>query len=178
MEILHIRNWINFRDKYLIRFPKPVENHDGSLVQENLENAKILDIGSKRVKRNHNTYRRLFPPPFSYLGMDIEPGLNVDIVGYENIPNFPFDIVISGQVMEHIKYPWEWLKKLKKYFKYYICIIAPNTCVEHGYPFDTFRYFPDGMRALFEWAGIKEVEILKSGADTIGIGTICNEKEY
>ena len=143
-----------FRDKYL----------------SNMGKASILDVGSKRVRRSHNTYRRLFPPSFLYLGMDLEPGRNVDIVGYEKLSNFQFDVVISGQVMEHIEYPWEWLKSLKEHFTTYICIIAPNKCSEHCYPIDTFRYFPDGMRALFKWAEIKEVEIVKSGADTMGIG--------
>ena len=144
-----------FRDKYLSDMGK----------------ASILDIGSKRVRRSHNTYRRLFPFPFQYLGMDLEPGRNVDIVGYENLPNFQFDVVISGQVMEHISYPWEWLESLKKYFEKYICIIAPSACAEHKHPIDTYRFMPDGMRALFNYAGIKEVEILKSASDTMGIGT-------
>ncbi len=143
-----------FRDKYLT----------------DMKEAKILDIGAKRVKRRHNTYRRLFPPPFCYLGMDLEPGRNVDIVGYENIPTFPFDVVISGQVIEHVKQPWEWLKSLTIYYKKYICIIAPSVCNEHRYPIDTFRFLPDGIRELFEWAGIREVEILKYGIDTMGIG--------
>ena len=130
----------------------------------------VLDIGSKRLKRSHNTYSRLFPPPFKYSGMDLEAGKNVDIVGYESIMG-TYDVVISGQVMEHISYPWEWLANLKQYFTKYICIIAPNTWGEHRYPIDTFRYFPDGMRALFDYVGIKEVEIKKSGNDTLGIGT-------
>ena len=137
-----------------------------------IEDCKVLDIGSKRVKRKHNTYRRIFQPPYLYIGMDIEPGLNVDIVGYENIPSFKFDAVISGQVMEHVEYPWDWLKSLKKYSKQYICIIVPNTCREHRYPIDTFRYFPDGIRALFKHAGIEELEITKSKSDTIGIGGV------
>lgn len=129
----------------------------------------ILDIGSKQVKKKHDTYRVLFPPPFIYEGMDIEPGDNVDIVGYHNIEKM-YDVVISGQVMEHIEFPWDWLKSLKQYFSKYICIIAPNTCKEHRYPIDTFRFYPDGMRALFKWAGIKELGIMARADDTMGIG--------
>lgn len=136
-----------FRDKYL----------DGS--------EEVLDVGSKKIK-NNETYRLLFP---NYTGMDIEPGPNVDIVGYENIPQ-KFDVVISGQCMEHVNRPWEWLKNLVQYYTQYICIIAPNTAKQHRYPIDTYRYFPDGMRDLFNYAGIKELEIFKSKKDTIGIG--------
>lgn len=132
--------------------------------------ATVLDIGSQRVKRNHQTYSRIFRPPYKYTGMDIEPGRNVDIVGYENILGV-YDVVISGQVMEHVNRPWEWLKSLTQYYRKYICIIAPNTLREHKYPLDTYRYFPDGMRDLFDYAEIIELEIFKDQGDTIGIGT-------
>jgi len=136
-----------FRDKYL----------DGS--------ETVLDVGSMKI-RDNETYRSLFS---SYVGMDIEAGPNVDIVGYDNIPG-KFDVVISGQCMEHVKRPWDWLKNSTRYFTKYICIIAPNKAREHRYPIDTYRYFPDGMRDLFEFAGIKEIEISKVRWDTIGIG--------
>jgi hypothetical protein len=100
--------------------------------------------------------------------MDVEPGRNVDIVGYEGLG--VYDVVISGQVMEHVPHPWEWLTDLAKLYRRYICIIAPNTWPEHRWPLDTYRYYPDGMRALFEYAGIPEVEIRRAGFDTIGIG--------
>jgi len=141
-----------FRDKYLLDIP----------------GLTVLDVGSMRHKRQR-TYRRLFPDPFKYTGMDIVAGQNVDIVGFDNIKK-QYDVVISGQVMEHVKRPWEWLSSLTKYFSKYICIIAPNTSKEHKYPIDTYRYFPDGMRDLFEYANINIVEILKSNTDTIGIG--------
>ena len=136
----------------------------------NIKGATVLDVGSRFMQKGKLlTYRKIFELDFDYTGMDIEPGENVDIVGYENIKNV-YDVVISGQVMEHVKRPWEWLKSLKQYFKTYICIIAPHTHEEHRHPLDTYRYFPDGMRDLFEHAGIKELEIYTSRDDTIGIG--------
>jgi hypothetical protein len=134
----------------------------------------VLDIGSRRVnKRKVGVYRSLFSD-CRYVGMDIVAGKNVDIVGYENIVGV-FDIVISGQVMEHVLRPWDWLKNLNNYFSKYICIIAPNTGKEHRHPLDTYRYFPDGMKDLFEYAGIKELEIYRHKKDTIGIGS---KKDY
>jgi hypothetical protein len=132
----------------------------------------VLDVGSRWVGgAGGRTYREFFQPPkFTYVGMDIEAGKNVDIIGYENIKEV-YDVLISGQVMEHLKRPWEWLVSLKQYFSIYICVIAPNTHKEHRHPLDTYRYFPDGMRDLFEYAEIKELEIYLEGDDTIGIGT-------
>jgi len=142
-----------FRDDYLL----------------SMKGASILDIGSRRFSK-HATYKKLFFKDYNYTGMDLEPGPNVDIVGYENIVDM-YDVVISGQVMEHIARPWEWLKSLRKYYLKYICIIAPNSHVEHRFPIDTYRYFPDGMRDLFDYAGIKVIEVYRSKGDTVGIGS-------
>jgi len=140
-----------------------------------MNEATVLDVGSMQImKTKKDTYRDIFEPDFNYTGMDVIPGENVDIVGYENIRGV-YDIVISGQTMEHVKRPWDWLRFLKRYFKTYICIIVPNTHKEHRHPLDTYRYFPDGMRDLFEYVGIKEIEIYMSGNDTIGIGGNMNQ---
>jgi len=137
---------------------------------------KIIDIGSLDV---NGSYRPLFDRPnWHYTGMDIKPGKNVDIVGWENIPVREYDVLISGQVWEHVKRPWDLLKKATTYIKTggWICIIVPHTCHEHRYPIDTYRYFPDGLRDLFEYAEINIVEVYRNPIpktiDTIGIGTV------
>jgi hypothetical protein len=135
---------------------------------KDMKGCTVLDVGARKVRSNQETYRELFKD-YQYTGMDIVVGSNVDIVGYENI-KVVYDVVISGQTIEHVEQPWEFLTDLKKYFKTYICIIAPWHGHEHRYPVDTFRYLPDGMRALFKYAGIKELEISKDKIDTIGIG--------
>jgi hypothetical protein len=130
----------------------------------------VVDIGSQKI-RDHETYRDMFVGRgHSYTGVDIAVGENVDIVGLENIKN-EYDILISGQVMEHVKHPWDWLKSLKPFYKKYIVIIAPNTHTLHRYPIDTYRYFPDGMMDLFEYAGIPILEVYKDHNDTVGIGS-------
>ena len=133
-----------------------------------MKGCSILDVGSRLASEQRQSYRSLFKN-YQYTGMDIVAGGNVDIVGYENLGIY--DVLISGQVMEHVCKPWDWLTSLMSYFSQYICIIAPNGFKEHRHPIDTYRYFPDGMRDLFDYAGITEVKIYKSGKDTIGIGT-------
>ena len=140
-----------FRDKYLA----------------GMTGCTILDVGALQLPK-HDSYRSLFGN-YRYTGMDIVPGRNVDIVGYEGLVR-GYDVVISGQVMEHVARPWEWLATLARRYNSYICIIAPNTFKEHRYPLDCYRFWPDGMRALFEYAGIVPLEIRRDGIDTIGIG--------
>lgn len=142
----------DFRDRYLV----------------DMVGCTVLDVGSAIVEGQRRSYRTLFGE-YNYIGMDIVDGDNVDVVGYDNLVGV-YDVVISGQVLEHIERPWEWIWQLAKLFRYYICIIAPNTCKEHRYPIDCWRVFPDGMTALFEFAGIHPVEVRAVEGDTIGIG--------
>lgn len=135
---------------------------------QDMKGATILDVGARVGKKRQSPYRTLFTD-YKYTGMDIIRGHNVDIVGFDAIKDV-YDVVISGQTMEHVKRPWDWLKNLTNYFSNYICIIAPHTWEEHPYPIDTYRYMPDGMRDLFEYAGIKEVLIKKYERDTLGVG--------
>ena len=140
-----------------------------------MEESTVLDIGAKMVNSGYQkTYREILEPDFIYTGMDVESGMNVDIVGFDNLKGKVFDIVVSGQTMEHVNRPWDWLKSLKPFFSKYLCIIAPHKAHEHRFPIDTYRYLPDGMRDLFNYSEIKIVEIIKGRIDTMGIG-IKNE---
>ena len=147
-----IRLMADFRDRYL----------------GDMRGCSVLDVGARNVKQQGASYRDLFAG-YAYTGMDVVAGENVDVVGYEGLGEY--DVLISGQVMEHVRRPWEWLAQLKPHFRRYICIIAPNTWHEHRYPLDTYRYYPDWMRDLFDYAQITAVEVRRVGRDTIGIGT-------
>ena len=141
------------------------------LMDPSMKGCSVLDVGSRNVLPDTQlTYKYIFKEKFRYYGMDVEPGNNVDLVGFESLEGKTFDIVITGQTLEHVKRPWEWIKNLTKYFDKYICVIAPHSFKEHRFPIDTYRYLPDGMRDLFEYAGIKPIEILKNKIDTMGIG--------
>lgn len=133
----------------------------------------VADIGAMNV---NGTYKPIFENQnWKYTGFDIEPGENVSIVlpsGYDwGIPAI-FDVVISGQTLEHVSQPWEWLKAvisiLKKDGIVFIC--APNNWQYHPYPIDAWRVYPDGMKGLFEYAGIEPLNVFMDGALTVGIG--------
>ncbi|KKL25509.1 hypothetical protein LCGC14_2404620, partial [marine sediment metagenome] len=60
-----------------------------------MDGGTVLDIGSLKIDEPSQpieTYRDLFRKRFDYIGMDLEAGDNVDIVGYENIKG-KYDIV-------------------------------------------------------------------------------------
>ena len=137
---------------------------------------KILDIGSLQVG-NDKTYKYLFnKPSWSYFGLDIQSGNNVDIVaksiedwGLE--PEF-YDVIISGQCLEHVKDTKEWIKQIDKYLKKngLVCIIAPWQWLQHRCPIDCWRIFPDGMEFLLkDVCKFEMLENFMKATDCVGI---------
>lgn len=123
----------------------------------------VLDIGSMDV---NGTYRQFFPAPrFRYLGLDMESGPNVDIV-LKNcyrlpVESFSQDVVVSGQVFEHVQFFWlTWLEMVRILRPSgYIFLIAPSRGPEHRYPKDCWRFYPDGFEALAVYGGLELVEV-------------------
>lgn len=132
------------------------------------EGAKVLDVGSYDV---NGSYKQLFDGlNIRYVGLDIESGPNVDVVmespySWDNLEDDEFDYIISGQAFEHIEYPWLTIKEIYKKLKIggVVCIIAPNSAPEHKYPFDCYRYYADGFRALANWAGLTVLDVSVAG---------------
>ncbi len=96
------------------------------------EDKSVLDCGSLDVNGNN---RFLFTGG-SYLGLDLAPGPNVDIVGLiHEYQGGPFDVVISTEALEHDRHLERSLARMAE-------LVAPSgilliTCattgrVEHG----------------------------------------------
>jgi SAM-dependent methyltransferase len=124
----------------------------------------ILDLGSQDI---NGTYKPLFSSTiWKYVGIDMTEGKNVDLVisspySWENICSDYADVLISGQTFEHIEYIWLTMKEIYRVLKPggLCCIIAPSNGIEHRYPTDCWRIYPDGFRALAKYAGLETIEI-------------------
>lgn len=125
---------------------------------------RILEIGpsacpSPFQERVNNT-------TIDWQTLDMVNGRNVTYVADNEykflIPDNTFDIVISANVIEHVKKVWVWIKELARVCKIggYVITIAPVSWGFHKAPLDCWRIYPDGMRALYEEAGLK-VELCK-----------------
>lgn len=141
----------------------------------------IADVGSLDV---NGSYRPLFQRrEWTYVGLDLAPGPNVDLVlcgenEWVNVPDAEYDVVISGQALEHARYPWLFVKEIARITKPggSICIIAPYQWEYHPYPVDCWRVFPDGMRAVMEYNGLTVLSTYMTDngsreckGDTVGI---------
>jgi cephalosporin hydroxylase len=135
---------------------------------ENIQNKKILDVGSYDV---NGTMKPIFEQG-QYIGLDMEKGPNVDVVGKSHeipfIDNF-FDIVISSSCFEHDDMFWVSFKEMCRVLKPsgYMYIQAPQNGPYHGWPGDNWRFYADSWRALEKWGKSLgyEVELVESYID-------------
>jgi SAM-dependent methyltransferase len=163
-----------------------------AIVKKYLDPTKklnILDVGSLDV---HNPVKKLTfgryldkPPLWNYTGLDLVPGRNVDVVSEEPY-RYPFaegefDVVVSGSTLEHVFDTHRFIKELARISNDLIIVIAPNTHVEHRYPVDCWRVFPDGMTFLLgEIAELNIIDVYRGGgkeqSSTVGIAKKLNIK--
>ena len=125
----------------------------------------ILDLGSLDVVGNF-TYKEIFNcPNWTYTGVDMTEGNNVDIVlknpyAWREIKNNSVDVFISGQAFEHVEYIWILMLEVYRVLKPggICCIIAPAGGFEHRYPVDCWRFYPDGLNALAKFSKMATIE--------------------
>lgn len=117
-----------------------------------------LDVGSMDV---NGCYRQHFDTTGRpYLGIDVAAGPNVDQVvadpyHWAELGERRFDIVLSGQCLEHVEFPWLTMAEMFRVMRPggWLCVIVPSNGPEHRYPIDCYRYFPDGLSALARFSG-------------------------
>ena len=135
------------------------------------QTLRILDVGSYNL---NGCYRPLVSSPYwHYTGMDIEAGPNVDVVSQDPyswpLPANSYDVVISGQCIEHVEAPWLWIKEIELVLKPggTTIVIGPWSCGEHRHPVDCWRIFPDGMKYLL--TKVASLELLECARNEKGI---------
>lgn len=118
------------------------------------EKLKVLEIGSRSYGFNKNEY---LPTNVEYIGLDLVPGGNVDVV-IDDPYTYPLDsnsidIVISTSVFEHTDFFWlsvlEIMRVLKPNGLFYMN--APSNGCIHRFPRDSWRFYPDAGMSLKDW---------------------------
>jgi len=150
MHLSSLKNMERFRDVFL-----------SELVDRPLN---ILDLGSTEMGA---CYRPIFQgEKWRYVGADLAPGPNVDVVLddpylWKEIPSGTVDIFISGQVLEHVEFFWLTMLEISRVLKPggLACIIVPSGGYEHRFPLDCWRFYPDGMRVLANFARLNTLDV-------------------
>jgi SAM-dependent methyltransferase len=125
---------------------------------------RVLDFGSGTSLEQKLTHRSLLEPyDTDYVGVDVREGNNIDVVMPKpyRVPlkSQSFDVVLSGQVFEHVPFFWASLLEIARVMKprAYFFMTLPSRGHTHS-KYDCWRVYPDGMRAMAAWARLELVE--------------------
>lgn len=140
----------------------------------------MLDLGSQDF---NGSYREVLAHPgWRYLGVDLTPGPNVDVVlrsayQWRELESASADVLVSGQTFEHTEFFWESMGEIARVLKPggLCCIIAPSCGPEHRFPRDCWRIFPDGFAAVARYAHLEVLETNTQWEDLPGYDEESNK---
>jgi SAM-dependent methyltransferase len=137
------------------------------------DGLRVLDIGCG-VK----PYRPYFEQAAEYVGVDVQDGPQVDLVGaIESIPvaDDAFDVVLCVQVLEHVEDPALAVRELHRVTKPGGRVLActHGVMVYHPNPGDHWRWTHTGLEKLFASNGDWSLVDVDPGAGTAaGLGML------
>lgn len=120
---------------------------------------KVLDAGSGREHEQH-LRKELQATGATLHTCDFCEGPGVDFVA--DVSDLPFedgsyDIVLSTQVLEHVKDPQKVVQEMARVLKPggHLFLTTPQSSPLHNLPWNFFNFTNLGLRLLFENAGLK-----------------------
>jgi SAM-dependent methyltransferase len=159
-------NWSSLRNLFSLAttLQQAPEQPDGNALLENfiahcqaMPHPRVLELGTMRSIPTRSTrHDDWVPHADQYLGTDIAPGPDVDIVAdvhrlTETVGEEQFDIIISCSTFEHFKYPHLAAHEVMKALKIggILFIQTHQTFPLHSYPYDYFRFSREALAGLF-----------------------------
>jgi len=123
--------------------------------------GSVLEVGSKDYGSTM-PFRERLDYTGSYVGVDMEDGTGVDVVGDLSaglcgLEPGQFSLVICCSVLEHVQRPWLMADHLTQLMRPggYLFVAVPWVWRYHGYPEDYYRFSHRGVMVLFpqiEWS--------------------------
>ncbi len=118
-----------------------------------MDHPRVLEIGARA--RSGTVFSDRFAGT-SYVGFDIRPGPNVDVVGdvHELSRHFPeghFDAAFGIAVFEHLAMPWKAVLELNRVLRPggLVFVSTHPTYPPHDRPWDYWRFTRDAFAVLF-----------------------------
>jgi hypothetical protein len=117
---------------------------------------RVAEIGARAVSQNWTTLRPWFDGTAEYIGIDIHPGHNVDVVGdahylHDLVGPGTLDATFSLSVMEHLAYPWLFAHNVNRALRLGGLTFQSthHTWPLHELPNDFWRFSDEGLKLLF-----------------------------
>lgn len=150
-----------------------------NIKKEEIEGKRVLEVGSLDVNGSLRPLMESYNPK-EYLGIDIVKGPGVDKICkvedlIEEMGKYVFDVVISTELLEHVK---DWRKavsNLKNICKEGGIILITTRAIGfryHGYPYDFWRFETGDMENIFS-----DCKILALEKDLAQPGTFIKVKK-
>src|SRR3954454_12021003 len=128
---------------------------------------RVLEIGPDLIPSSYRGRVSVEVGSWETLDFAGRPGVTH---GTEDPYHFPlpddgYDVVLSGQVIEHVPKIWRWMPELARIVRPggVVITVAPISWPFHEAPVDCWRMYPDGLCALYEDAGLT-VEVAEWGS--------------
>lgn len=126
----------------------------------------VLDVGSAMVDGQNLANRAAMAnDAWRMIGLEIEPGLNVDVVvadpyDWSEIASGSVDVVTCSEVFEHAEYFWITILEIARVLKPngLAFITSPGGGPRHRFPVDCWRFYDDAFPALARYAGLNLLE--------------------
>lgn len=126
----------------------------------------ILDVGSAIVDpTQHSNRDAMTNPNWRITGLDIEPGLNVEVVvadpyDWREVESGSVDVVTCSEVFEHAEYFWVTIHEIARVLRPHglAFITSPSAGPLHRYPVDCWRFYDDGLPAVARYGGLTVLE--------------------
>jgi SAM-dependent methyltransferase len=130
--------------------------------------TRVLEVGPDGVPSTYEAIVRRErggggPAAWHTVDLATRPGMTHRAkTEYEfEIADGSYDVVLSGQVLEHVRKPWRWLPELARVCRSggHVITISPVSWPYHEAPVDCWRIYPEGLRALHEEARLDVVSV-------------------
>lgn len=141
--------------------------------------GNFLEVGSRA--RSGIVRRHLVPDRWTYTGLDVIAGENVDVVGDAHklsrlFPTNAFDAVAAFSVLEHLLMPWKFAIELNKVLRPGAIgfLTTHQTWPMHDTPWDFWRFSDTAWTALFNRATGFEIVETALGEPAIVLAARCH----
>ena len=126
------------------------------IARVNREHASVLEVGARRSSPFSLSYRSHFEPHVRFVGFDILPGDNVDVVGdahhlTRHFPEQSLGAAYSLTVLEHLLMPWRFALELNRVLEMGALVYhaTHQTWPVHAAPNDFYRFSDEALKFLF-----------------------------